>query len=202
MGNPLQTLASIYAGCGQKERRLLEVSACRLLMPMSHFSAWAGAPTSGTRVGLGSLLGHGLTAPLGVLDPLSERATCTREKLWLERPFWPAGIVSRRRVTSHGDSISALARSMPVEHKEIEFEKADEEVIVLQANGDVEERRKSHEPGEEKHERGQETEAVDDPDCEDVRKPNTARRPYTPTQTDIAKHVPLHLVDRSWCAQD
>ena len=31
------------------------------------------------------------------------------------------------------------------------------------------------------------------------RKPNIARRPYTPSKAEVDEHLPLHLEYRSWC---
>ena len=33
----------------------------------------------------------------------------------------------------------------------------------------------------------------------EVRKPQIARRPYTPTRAEVDAHLPLHLEYRSWC---
>ena len=38
----------------------------------------------------------------------------------------------------------------------------------------------------------------EEPDGE-VRKPQIARRPYTPTRAEVEAHLPLHLEYRSWC---
>ena len=34
---------------------------------------------------------------------------------------------------------------------------------------------------------------------EETRKPQVARRPYTPTAAEVEAHLPLHLEYRSWC---
>ena len=34
---------------------------------------------------------------------------------------------------------------------------------------------------------------------EETRKPNIAKRPYTPTRAEVESHLPLHLEYRSWC---
>ena len=34
---------------------------------------------------------------------------------------------------------------------------------------------------------------------EETRKPQIARRPYTPTAAEVEAHLPLHLEFRSWC---
>ena len=34
---------------------------------------------------------------------------------------------------------------------------------------------------------------------EEIRKPQIARRPYTPTAAEVEAHLPLHLECRSWC---
>ena len=35
--------------------------------------------------------------------------------------------------------------------------------------------------------------------CEEIRAPRVARRPYTPSKTEVEAHYPLHLEYRSWC---
>ena len=37
------------------------------------------------------------------------------------------------------------------------------------------------------------------PESSETRKPQVARRPYTPTKAELESHLPLHLEYRSWC---
>ena len=46
----------------------------------------------------------------------------------------------------------------------------------------------------------QDSEELDEEvEAEESRKPNIAKRPYTPTRAEIEAHLPLHLEYRSWC---
>ena len=66
--------------------------------------------------------------------------------------------------------------------------------IGQRAGGDVDGAlRDAMSSGEELRERGDEE--VD----EETRKPNIAKRPYTPTRAEVEAHLPLHLEYRSWC---
>ena len=39
----------------------------------------------------------------------------------------------------------------------------------------------------------------DNAEIDETRKPQIARRPYTPTAAEVEAHLPLHLEYRSWC---
>ena len=108
-------------------------------------------------------------------------------------------------MASHGNSISPVTSSMPMEIGKMgesnEFE-------IVEDNEGV---GKVDEPNGENQERGTDGErgiveeravavTEDEPDTEDIRKPRAARRPYTPTKAEVLEHFPLHLVYRSWCA--
>ena len=40
---------------------------------------------------------------------------------------------------------------------------------------------------------------VEEPESSETRKPQVAKRPYTPTRAELEAHLPLHLEYRSWC---
>ena len=39
----------------------------------------------------------------------------------------------------------------------------------------------------------------EEPESSEIRKPQVAKRPYTPTRAELEAHLPLHLEYRSWC---
>ena len=42
-------------------------------------------------------------------------------------------------------------------------------------------------------------EDAEEPESSETRKPQVAKRPYTPTRAELEAHLPLHLEYRSWC---
>ena len=42
-------------------------------------------------------------------------------------------------------------------------------------------------------------ESAVEPEDSETRRPQVAKRPYTPTRAELEAHLPLHLEYRSWC---